>query len=290
MGKAKEKPKPVHTADERRVALRLTDEQTSHIERIQAERGASRSEVVRELIDLGLEPDRVACEIKAIKDEIIETVRRASWKGTRASFTLFALATLEKEKRLCADLCEEKELFKLCWLASEDMMLQKGVPDIARAISCASRKMRATNAYKKDDELIEYVSELNSQVIFDSLDKDDIEPWIVNMAAYRRADKIPERMLAKEAPRKELLRMLHAMGIECVDDARTYLENEAFVYSKDSGWKEALGDGWAGRACSVCVAELTDAIDSLDPHPENYSATGLASTWEEVRCERYQDR
>ena len=87
---------------------------------------------------------------------------------------------------------------------------------MARALTRASRKIRSASNRAREDELLEYVGALNSQVIFDSIDRSDIEPWIVNMASYRRAFRASEHMVAYEAPRRELLRMLRKMGIESV--------------------------------------------------------------------------
>lgn len=273
--------------------VRLTEHESSMLEEYKVENGFDTiSSALRHLIHESLYTNKdqamspMAKAINDAKNEMLAKNRYES-KFMRANYVLSVL--LFSEPRLDTKKLSAGQLSDLCLAVGDALAIQGKDIDIDRALAVGRKNLRVTKKRKAQDELLEYVADkLNSQVIFNTIDKTDLEDWISSMAKYR-ATKGKEEMFSNEGElgRQRLVALLSKMDIRTAKKAAERFDG-SWYFSNETGWTQ-IAPELLGKIPSVYPGEYTKAWDSLDPNQGNYYESGIEPD-KEVLSEHEHER
>ena len=264
------------SGNETRIACRLSGELAEKYDAYKSDAGMpSDAAAIRRLLQIAFEKVE-----RADADKLLHDVRATTSWGARfaAGCTVLGAMNASPDRAAYEHLSLNQRL-ELCMAAAGHLTAQRGKLDVERALAAGRRDVR--RAHKKEGRglLLEHMASLDSQAIFNVLDPEDLETWIVSMYAYRRGDE-EEYGFDYEVGCQHLLSILDSMGVRTIPGAREKF-NGSWVFSHEIGWKYLSVEAQEGFV-PVTPSDYTDAFDPLDPHPENYSPTGIVAKHERM--------
>lgn len=264
-----------------RVTSMLSGELAKRFKSYKLDTGiASDSAAIRQLLSIAFE----GCE-KADTAKLLHDVKSTTSWGARFSAAVSILSMMNAgPQRADYKHLDLSQRFELCMAAAKHLLAQRGEMDIDKAIAAGRRDTRRSKDRAGAEELLVFMASLNSQAVFNAIDPADLKDWITSMFAYRRGEG-GESDFDYVVGRQHLLSILYSMGIKTAQGAKKKFDG-SWVFSHNGGWM-FLSSEAQDAFIPIAPSDYTDAFDPLDPHPENYSASGMVSAGDAKAHERW---